>query len=89
MKTLSTQVSRNALTRIRNVRSLEEQTVRNLVITKLCQLLVWVCMVMFMGLRTGEMFDTSTARFAIMTTATLFQDYPPPQVAGQFEEFFR
>jgi len=46
-------------------------------------------MVVFVGLRTGEMLDTSTARLAVMTTATSFQDYPPPQVAGQFEKFFR
>ena len=46
-------------------------------------------MVVFMGLRTGEMFDTSTARLAVMTTALLSQDYPPPEVAGQFEKFFR
>jgi len=28
-------------------------------------------MTVFMGLRTGEMFDASTARLAVMTTALL------------------
>jgi hypothetical protein len=46
-------------------------------------------MVMFVGLRTGEMLDASAARLAVMATAILSQDYPPPQVAGQFEKFFR
>lgn len=46
-------------------------------------------MVMFVGLRTGEMIDASTARFAIVTTAILTQDDPPPEVAGQLEKFFR
>jgi hypothetical protein len=46
-------------------------------------------MVMLISLRTGEMFDSSTARFAVMTTAVLSQDHAPPQVARQFEKFFR
>ena len=45
-------------------------------------------MVMFVGLRTGGMFDLSTARLAVMPTAILSQDYPPPQVASEFEKFF-
>ena len=46
-------------------------------------------MMVLMILRTGEMFDTSTARLTIMATAILSQDKPSPQVAGQFEELFR
>ena len=46
-------------------------------------------MVVFVGLRTGEMFHASTAGFAIMTAAILSQDDPPPQVAGELEKFFR
>ena len=42
------------------------------------QLFVGVGMVMLMRLRTGEMFDSSTARFAVMTTAILSQDDAPP-----------
>jgi hypothetical protein len=49
-------------------------------------MMVW--MVMLMRLRTGEMFDSSTARFAIMTTAIFAQDDAPPQVPRQFEKFF-
>lgn len=45
-------------------------------------------MVMLMILRTGGMFDLSTARFAVVTTAVLSQDHAPPQVARQFEKFF-
>ncbi len=44
---------------------------------------------MFVGLRTGEMFDLSTAGFAVVTAAILAQDHSPPEVAGQFGEFFR
>jgi len=46
-------------------------------------------MVMLMSLRTGAMFDLSTARFAVMTAAILPQDHSPPQVARQLEQFFR
>jgi hypothetical protein len=46
-------------------------------------------MVVFVGLRTGEMFHASTAGFAVMPTAILSQDYPPPKVAGQLEKFLR
>ena len=46
-------------------------------------------MVMLMSLRTGEMFDLSTARLAVVTAAILPQDHAPPQVAHQFEKFFR
>lgn len=53
------------------------------------QLLVWVIVVMMVILRTGEMFNSSTTRFTIMTAAILPQDHAPPQVAGQFEKFFR
>jgi len=44
---------------------------------------------MMVSLRTGEMFDSSAARFAVMTTAILSQYHAPPQIAGQFEKFFR
>src|SRR6266498_2228319 len=40
-------------------------------------------------LRTGEMLDASAAGFAVMPTTILFQDDAPPEVAGQFEQFFR
>ena len=46
-------------------------------------------MVMIVSLRTGEMFHSSTAGLAVMTTTTLSQDHPPPQVASQFEKLFR
>ena len=46
-------------------------------------------MVMIVSLRTGEMFHSSTAGLAIMTTTALSQDHPPPQVASQFEKLFR
>ena len=45
-------------------------------------------MVMFVGLRTGEMLYPSTAGFAVVTTAILPQNDSPPQVAREFEEFF-
>jgi hypothetical protein len=45
-------------------------------------------MVMFVRLRTGEMFDLSTTWFAVMPTAVLAQDNAPPQVARQFEKLF-
>ena len=44
---------------------------------------------MFVSLRTGEMFHSSTAGLAVMTTTALSQDHPPPQVASQFEKLFR
>ncbi len=44
---------------------------------------------MFVGRRTGEMFDASVAGFAVVTTAGLLQDHSPPEIAGQLEQFFR
>jgi hypothetical protein len=55
----------------------------------LFQLLVRVWMVAFVSLRTGEMFDASTARFAVMAATIFSQDQSPPQVACQLEQFFR
>jgi hypothetical protein len=49
---------------------------------------VWV-IVMMVSLRTGEMFDSSATRLAVMTTAISAQDDSPPKVAGQLEKFFR
>lgn len=42
-----------------------------------------------MGLRTGGMFDSSAAGFAVVTAATLSQDHSLPEVAGQLEQLFR
>ncbi len=53
------------------------------------QLLVRMSVVMLVSLRTGEIFDSSTAWFAIMPTTILSQDDAPPQVARQFENLFR
>ncbi len=44
---------------------------------------------MFVSLRTGEMFDASTAGLAVVTAAILFQDHSPPQIASQFGQLFR
>lgn len=44
---------------------------------------------MFVSLRTGGMFDASTAGFAIVTAAGLLQDHSAPEVARQFRELFR
>ena len=46
-------------------------------------------MVVFVSLRTGEMFHSSTTGLAVMTTTILSQDHSPPQVASQFEKLFR
>jgi hypothetical protein len=46
-------------------------------------------MAVFMRLRTGGALDASTAGFAVVAAAILPQDYPPPQIAGQLEKFFR
>ena len=45
-------------------------------------------MVMFVSLRTGEMLDSSTARFAVMTAAIFPKDHSPPEIARQLEQFF-
>jgi hypothetical protein len=71
---LSVRGLRRIVARIRHVRS--------------AKLFVRMGMMVCMTLRTGEMFDASTARFAVMTAAVLSQDQPPPQIAGQFEKFF-
>ncbi len=51
--------------------------------------LVWMWVGMFVALRTGELFDASTAGFAMVAAAVLPQDDSPPQVARQPGELFR
>lgn len=48
---------------------------------------MWVGMFVF--LRTGGVIGLSAARFAVVTATILPQDDPPPQIAGQLEQFFR
>jgi len=50
---------------------------------------MFVCLMMVVSLRTGGMVIHSTTWLAIMAATTLPQDHPPPQVAGQFKQFFR
>ena len=44
---------------------------------------------MLVILRTGGMFDLSTAGFAVVAAAVLSQDDPPPEVARQLGQLFR
>lgn len=57
--------------------------------TALTILLVRMWRMMFVSLRTGEMFDASAAGFAVVSAAILFQDDSPPQIARQLGQLFR
>jgi hypothetical protein len=39
--------------------------------------------------RTGRLVSLSTAGLAVVTTAVLTQDHPPPEIPGEFPEFLR
>jgi hypothetical protein len=71
---LSVRGLRRIVVRIRHVRS--------------AKLFVRMGVIVCVTLRTGEVFDASTAGFTVMTAAVLSQDQAPPQVAGEFEKLF-
>jgi hypothetical protein len=51
------------------------------------QLMMVMMPIMLVSIRTGWVFNPSTAWLAVMATARLAQDDSPPEVPGQFVHF--